>query len=232
MAERCPNCEHASGYYRTSSEDWRCRRCGYIWAAPEEESGGGGPPRGNVTAGSAQTPPGIRSAVLDLESEEGRRLLRQRAEDLAQEDATYREGDTRLLALFSLGEEWYAVDVASVREIRREFEVTRVPGVGGGVRGVINLRGEIISATDLAVVLDVDGASDEPVMMICDLAELTTGLMVDRVADVVEVPQEAVEPPLATLERGKVEYTEGQVAVEDRLVTILDLNRALAPVGG
>lgn len=252
MSARCPNCEHASGYFRSSSDDWRCRRCGYIWSEGEAQGAASGdaaadavnaaapaesvPSKAASPAGPAgddvktalsamlATGPGVSSDIVE-------RILRERADGLAEESATRAEGETRLLALFSLGEEWYAVDVASVREIRREFEVTKVPGVGESVTGVINLRGEIISATDLAGLLGAESASESQVMMICDLAEITTGLLVDRVADVVEVLVEDVEPPLATLERTKAEYTVGQVAVDDRLVTILDLNRVLTPVG-
>lgn len=251
---RCPNCEHTSGYHRRSSDDWRCRRCGYIWVASDVGVGGSG-----GTAVSSALPSteaalasaGIAGATdratraeqasaviaevlsgeLDLDAESVVRVLRERAASLAQEAETHTTGDRRLLGLFALGEEWYATDVDRIREIRREFSVTKVPGAPKEIVGVINLRGEIISATDLAKVLGVGEAAEKPVMMICDLAEVTTGLLVDQVADVIEVMEEAIEPPLATLERVKAEYTVGQVAVDDRLVTILDLDRVLAPVG-
>lgn len=225
MAELCPNCAHTSGYWRRSSEDWRCRRCGYIWSsgsgdAPEEEP---------APSGLAQARPTL--ATADVSGEELDRILAERAAELSEEVLEEGEADIRLLMLFSLGEEWYAVDVSAVREIKRQFEITPVPATPSYISGVINLRGEIISATDLAALLGVEDDSENPVIMICDLPDLTTGLVVGGVADIVEVPQNAIEPPLVTLERTKAEYTVGQVAVGDKLVTILDLSRVLTPVG-
>jgi purine-binding chemotaxis protein CheW len=220
-----------SGYWRRSSEDWRCRRCGYIWAV--EAAGTDAPPGPTVsdtTAGTRREAP-VQSRAAGLTEEDFERILKERAEDLAKEVSLGVETDTRILMLFSLSDEWYAVDVASVREIKRRFDVTVVPGTPAYISGVINLRGEIISATELATLMGVDGEAEGSVMIICDLRELTTGLVVHEVADIVEVPMSAVEPPLATLERVKAEYTVGQVAVDDRLVTILDLDRLLAPIG-
>lgn len=225
MAELCPNCAHASGYWRRSSEDWRCRRCGYIWSLEEE----GSLEEEQAPSGLAQARPGPGST--DVSDEELARILRERAAELSEEVLEEGDADLRLLMLFALGEEWYAVDVSAVREIKRQFEITPVPATPSYVSGVINLRGEIISATDLAALLGVQDDSENPVIMICDLEELTTGLVVGGVADIVEVPQNAIEPPLVTLERAKAEYTIGQVAVDDRLVTILDLSRVLTPVG-
>lgn len=225
MAELCPNCAHASGYWRRSSEDWRCRRCGYIWSSEGEDS----PSKERVPSGLAQAHPAPGSA--DVSAEELERILSERAAELSEEVLEEGDADRRLLMLFALGEEWYAVDVSQVREIKRQFEITPVPATPSHISGVINLRGEIISATDLAALLGVEDDSDNPVIMICDLPELTTGLVVGGVADIVEVPQNAIEPPLVTLERAKAEYTIGQVAVDERLVTILDLSRVLTPVG-
>lgn len=237
MTQRCPNCAHASGYWRRSSDDWRCRRCGYVWgpkqddkavaseaaAAPPDAAGASKSPSSSSVADTLRAP-----SLLDPEVE---RILRERAASLAESVTEEAEADKLQLVLFSLKDEWYAVEVDSIREIKRECAITPVPGTPDYVAGVINLRGEILSVTDLATLLGSAESPDEPALVICQLTDVTTALLVDAVADIVDVPRAAVEPPLATLERLRAEHVVGQVALGDRLVTILNLNQVVTPIG-
>jgi purine-binding chemotaxis protein CheW len=282
VTEICPNCGHSSGYFRSTSEDWRCRRCGYIWGAEGTQKPDGGEltddartdgepteaapqvaatqqPEATPRVAATQQPeaaPRVAGAqeralqevaefstpsVASVSSGENygffaadvARILHERAVGLAQGATEVSEIKTLLLVLFAIQDEWYAIDVRSVREIRREYAVTPVPGAPPYIRGVINLRGEIVSVTDLASLLGLASASEEDAstMIVCDLEGRSTGILVGALADIVEVPEESIEPPLGTLERARAEHIRGQVAVDDRLVTVLDLERAITPIG-
>jgi purine-binding chemotaxis protein CheW len=262
VTENCPNCGHASGYWRSTSQDWRCRRCGYIWSsagangAEDAETSGasagwtdaeaagwtGGETaeeeaeqeRALETMSTFATPSAVSVSAHEnygFLANDVERILRDRAASLAEEVNEVSEVRTSLLVLFAIGDEWYGIDVRGVREIRREFSITPVPGVPPYIAGVINLRGEIVSVTYLAKLLGLEDPSVPATMIVCDLDGISTALLVGELSDIVEVAQSSIEPPLATLERTKAEHVTGQVAVDDRLVTILELEGAITPVG-
>jgi purine-binding chemotaxis protein CheW len=165
--------------------------------------------------------------------EAARDILQRRAESLAQEpDQDTVEEQVELLT-FMVGEEWYAVDIDSVQEIHSEYVITPLPSVPDHILGVINIRGEITSVTDFRRVLDVPEAeeSEEPVIVVGnETAE--TALVVDIIGDIVGVPRGGIEPPLSVMDKRHVEYVEGSVATDDRLIAIVDLHKVLEPIGG
>lgn len=173
---------------------------------------------------------------LDLD-EQARRILRERAESLAQADWVEEVAETRRLLLFRLGEETYAVGVEDVREIVSGFAVTRIPCVPSHVLGVINVRGEIVSVIDLAAVLNAQqGAArapggDDGSGIIVRSDDVTGMLVVDEIGDIIEVPAASVEPPLSSLDRAHAETVSGTVYWEGRLIAVVNLARILQPVG-
>ena len=164
-------------------------------------------------------------------------VLRQRAESLAQagEDAVTVE--TAGLLLFRLGEEWYAVTIDRVREILNEYEVTRIPRVPDFILGVINVRGEIVSVTDIATLMhvpsrvEVDFSGELPSAIIVANEQCVSAIVVDEIGDIVEIVQESIEPPLSTLDKSQGEYISGSVYIEGRLVGIVNLEKAIEPIG-
>lgn len=169
--------------------------------------------------------------------EQVRRILRERAESLAQAESEERAVETRGLLLFRLGEETYAVGVESVREIVNGFSVTRIPCVPAHVLGVINVRGEIVSVIDLAAVLNVGSAAErsreeeEGSGIIVRSEDVTAMLVVDEIGDIIDVPMASVEPPLSALDRAHAEMVSGTVYQNGQLVAIVNLARILQPIG-
>ena len=88
-------------------------------------------------------------------------ILRQRAESLAAEQVETAEESRDDVLLFSLGEEWYGVRIGQVREIYNEYAITPIPCVPDFIVGVINIRGEIVSVTDLSKLMGA-GATVAP----------------------------------------------------------------------
>jgi len=164
-------------------------------------------------------------------------ILRQRAASLAQAPVDEDSGESTGLLKFRLGLEWYAVPISGVREIHNEYVVTRIPRVPDSVLGVINVRGEIVSVTDLATLirvpsrseLDIDGQLPSAIIVAND--ECVSALVVDEIGDIIEVAHGAIEPPLSTLDKAQAEYMAGSVYIDGLLIGVVNIDKILEPIG-
>ncbi len=161
-----------------------------------------------------------------------RDVLHRRAEALSQQlDEETVEQLVGILT-FAVHDEWYAVRIDRVLEIYNEYEVTPLPTVPPHILGVINIRGEIVSVTDLAALLQLsrDEESDSPAIVVGG-EDSVTALLVDSIGDIVEVAAESIEPPLSGIGKTQVEYIEGSVSIGERLVALVNLDTVLEPIG-
>jgi len=113
----------------------------------------------------------------------------------------------RMFCTFYLGTEWFGIDVTMVREVLPPAQTTSVPLAPGGVLGLFGLRGQIVTAIDLAARLGRRPRGDAAGHGILLREPQDTSLVVDRVGDVVEVGEDRFEKPPQTLpdaERGIV----------------------------
>lgn len=162
-------------------------------------------------------------------------ILQRRAESLAVEQVEEADEQRAGILLFALGEEWYGVRVASVREIYNEYVVTAIPCVPDYIAGVVNIRGEIVSVTDLRAMMGLGRASagtedqPSPLIVVAD-DTVCTALVVDSIGDIAEVAAESIEPPLAILDRAQADYISGTFYVAGRLVALMNLPRVLTPI--
>ena len=136
---------------------------------------------------------------------------------------------TLRVLVFSLGRENYCVDVRQAKEVMKMPETTRVPNVPAFVLGVANLRGEIISILDIHYFfgLEPQGKSQEVRVIVTDLTGEAVGLRVDRVKDTIEIDEDDVQVPLATLKGNLAAYTKGQVARGEEILIFLDFQTVL-----
>jgi len=162
-------------------------------------------------------------------------ILRQRADSLALEQSEQADEQRHGIMLFALGEEWYGIRIASVREIYNEYVVTPIPCVPDYINGVVNIRGEIVSVTDLRAMMglgrtEASSADGQlPVIVVCD-ETVCTALVVDAIGDIAEVAVDSIEPPLAVTDRAQADYIAGTFYVAGRLVALVNLTRVLAPI--
>lgn len=156
-------------------------------------------------------------------------ILHERAVHLAQTAEEEEHGDKTQLLLVRLGDEWYALNVANVREILHQVRITRVPCAPAYVAGVVSVRGEIVSVCDLNATLGVvsEGEDQERPIVVVEVDGVTSSLLADDVSDIVEVPQNAIEPALAAIDRATAEHVCGEVMLDDRLVAILNLEHLI-----
>jgi purine-binding chemotaxis protein CheW len=103
---------------------------------------------------------------------------------------------------FALGKEEYGLEILKVREIIGYMDITAVPKTPSYVRGVINLRGQVISVVDLRAKFGMEAAqrTDETCIIVVEIKsgdsrKLSTGIIVDRVSEVLNIPGENIEEP-------------------------------------
>lgn len=161
-------------------------------------------------------------------------ILERRAESLALESIDEEVSDRVSMLLFRIGDEWYSVRVSDVREIFQEYDVTIVPCTPGYILGVTNVRGEILSVTDPALLMGLGKVSGvvgvQPPAVVVKNTSIATALVVDEIGDIVEVPNEAIEPPVSIIDRTQAEFVAGSVYVNQTMIGLLDVDRVLAPV--
>lgn len=146
-------------------------------------------------------------------------------------DATAVNGHEEQYVTFTVGAEEYGVNILSVREIRGWTPESRLPNLPDYVRGVINLRGIIIPIFDLRARFG-GGATEvtkRHVVVVVQVGERTRGILVDAISDILAIAHDAIKPP-PDLDSGLVdsEFLSGLYTAENRMVTLLDVNRLFA----
>lgn len=98
---------------------------------------------------------------------------------------------------FSLGDENYGIEILTVREIVGLLPVTPVPQAPFSVRGVVNLRGQVIPVVDLRLRFGMDAAEDteETCIIVVQFHGMQLGLVVDRVSEVLDIAANDIVAP-------------------------------------
>jgi purine-binding chemotaxis protein CheW len=136
------------------------------------------------------------------------------------------------LIAFRLVREEYGVPVASVREVSRVGEITRVPQAPEHIRGVMNLRGRILPVLELRTRLGhppLATPGPQSRVVVAEIHGRVLGLLVDSVAQVLKVPSDLVVPPPEDARSAAADYLTGVAQLDDRLIILLDLERMLQP---
>ena len=134
----------------------------------------------------------------------------------------------RQFCTFYLDKYLFGIELLKVQEVVQQLEFTEVPLAPHVVRGLLNLRGQIVMGIDLRRQLELPQRFDgQPTMnVVIRSDEDAISLVVDEIGDVVEVGEESFEPPPETL-RGRVRSVIlGVHKLEKRLMHVLDTERA------
>ncbi len=137
--------------------------------------------------------------------------------------------ETRQFSTFYLGDLFVGVEVKQVQEVLRYQEMTRVPLAPSVICGLINLRGQVVTALDLRhrLALPARLAEQQPMNVVMRTNDGAVSFLVDAIGDVLEVADDTFEPPPETLTGGARKLIRGVCKLEDRLLLILDIDRAL-----
>jgi purine-binding chemotaxis protein CheW len=135
---------------------------------------------------------------------------------------------------FISGDEEFGLGILKVQEIIGMMKVTRVPRVSHYIRGVINLRGKVIPIIDLRRRFGVEATDDTDrtcivvVQVQRDDAEVTMGIVVDEVSEVLDINAEAIEPPPRFGATVDTAFLLGIGKMADKVIMLLDIDRVLS----
>ncbi len=141
---------------------------------------------------------------------------------------TVREEKTLEMLSFLLGDELYAFDIYGVKEIVVPGRIFEAPTTPDYVRGIINLKGEVLPVIDLKQFLGIsESVIDEDTRVIVVGDKNKIGFLAEVVVDIIFIPASQIQPPLATIEKFKVDYFEGEVVFDERLLSVLNLDKLM-----
>ena len=137
---------------------------------------------------------------------------------------------SRQLLSFRLGQQYYAVDINGVREIRGWSTPSVLPGLPAYVCGVLDLRGSVVPVIDLRKRFHMPSAEPtrQSVIVVVQVHARTVGLLVDSVSDVQQVNKSQIQPPPAFKTAVQGHLVEGVVSQEAGLLVLLNLPNILA----
>ena len=131
------------------------------------------------------------------------------------------------VVIFSLHNDLYAFSGESVKELLPPMAVYYVPGSPEFIPGVINVRGQIESVLNINRFLGLPDSAGVQTRRIA-LTEkdgIRSGILVDSVEDVADIPVSSIKPPLDTLSTSIKEFVSGEFVFQDRLIILLDIGR-------
>lgn len=135
---------------------------------------------------------------------------------------------------FALGREEYGLEILKVREIIGYMDITAVPRTPPYVKGVINLRGQVIAVMDLRAKFGMEPAerTDQTCIVVVEIRvgdrNLSTGLIVDRVSEVLDIAAENIEDPPAFDASVSTEFILGMGKIGESVKILLDIDKVLS----
>ncbi|MHB8880563.1 MAG: chemotaxis protein CheW [Thermodesulfovibrionales bacterium] len=137
------------------------------------------------------------------------------------------EAESLKVVIFLLGDGLYGFPGADVKEILPYTDMSPVPGAPDFIPGVINNRGDIESVISLSRYLGLPDSNRTAASRIAMASKsgVRSGVLVDAVLDVADVPLAAIKPPLSTLDQAIKELVTGEMMHNGRTVVMLDIGR-------
>lgn len=136
---------------------------------------------------------------------------------------------TLQLVIFRLVQEWYGVEITKVKEVIRVGKITYLPSSPEYIAGIVSLRGNILSITDLKRILNLphEDLTEKARIIAIESGMVETGFLVDEVVESIEVPVTKVETPLLTIPAEIAKYIEGHCKVNDKLIALISVEKVL-----
>ena len=130
---------------------------------------------------------------------------------------------------FVLGGEDYCIPVTQVKEVIRVPDVTRIPMSPAFVKGIFNLRGEILTVLDIREFFGLSEPEKitDSRIIVTDAPGYNVGILADSLEGTEDVTEDSIQEPLATLKQELRNYTKGQIQWQERIITLLDIEKVL-----
>ncbi len=135
----------------------------------------------------------------------------------------------RKICTFYLDKLYFGIDVGQIQEVIRYQEMTEVPLTSPVLRGLINMRGQIVTAIDMRKRLDFPEreAEEKPTNIIVRTEDGGVSLLVDGIGDVIDIDSELFETPPESLEGPIRQVLQEVCQLQKHLLLILDINQVL-----
>ncbi len=130
---------------------------------------------------------------------------------------------------FTVADEDFGIEIRYIRDIIKKQKITSVPDTDDYLKGIINLRGKVIPVIDVRVRFKLPEIEydDRTCIIVVNMNDVITGLIVDRVSEVIDIPESNVDaPPSAGRKKGS-HYISGMGKIDDSVKMILDINKLL-----
>ncbi|MGA2975269.1 MAG: chemotaxis protein CheW [Spirochaetia bacterium] len=137
--------------------------------------------------------------------------------------------ELRQFISFSVGEEEYGLELLRVKEVIRIREITWLPKAPSFVKGIINLRGDVIPIIDLRdkFGLEAKEATAMTRVIVVEVEGRLMGMVVDSASQVVRIPADQIDPPPPVLGGVSQEFITGVGKLEDKLIILLNIDAIL-----
>lgn len=135
---------------------------------------------------------------------------------------------------FALANEEYGLEILKVREIIGYMDITAVPQTPHHIKGVINLRGQVIPVVDLRAKfgMETTGVTEQTCIIVVEITQsgrkFNTGIIVDRVQEVLDIAGEAIEEAPQFGSSVDTNFILGMGKIGDKVKILLDIDRVLA----
>ncbi|QHJ10648.1 Chemotaxis protein CheW [Paraglaciecola mesophila] len=131
---------------------------------------------------------------------------------------------------FFLGEEHYAIDIMTVKEIRGYETVTKIANAPSFIKGVINLRGDIVPIIDLRIKFSVGEATytEFTIVIMLNVCDRIVGIVVDGVSDVIKLQDEDIRPPPEFGVAFDSKYLLGLASLEEHMVILVNIDSLIS----
>ena len=147
-----------------------------------------------------------------------------------EQNRTAATAEKREFLTFTLGREEYCIDILKVREIRGYDAVTRVANAPDFIKGVINLRGNIVPIVDLRIKFRLEHVEygDHTAVIILGILERTIGVVVDSVSDVISLAHERIKPAPEFSAALNTQYIQGLATLDDRMIIVVNIEKLIS----
>jgi len=131
---------------------------------------------------------------------------------------------------FVLGEENYALDIMTVKEIRGYESVTKIAKAPPYIKGVLNLRGDIVPIIDLRIKFEVGKATyDEfTIVIMLMIGDRVVGIVVDEVSDVIKVDADDIRPAPEFGVAFDSAYLHGLTTINEQMIILVNIEKLIS----
>ena len=131
---------------------------------------------------------------------------------------------------FTLGKEEYGIEILKVQEIRSYETVTTIANAPEFIKGVVNLRGNIVPIVDMRIKFNLSNAdyNESTVVIILNVAGRVVGMVVDSVSDVIALSVEQIRPAPDFSASFDVKYITGLGTVDSRMLILVDIEKLMS----